>query len=331
MQILRDFALLQTQMRHYDALIETRTQLLQAKPTNPPFWIGLAIAYQLVGKYDIAIEVLEAHESALREMAVNFEHSELLMYHNSLLEESGDIEKALEHLHTIEPKVCDKRSLKEKRAQYLLKLNKLDEAESAYRHLISENPDSYSYIKGLIAVKGLNSGKTSVLNMSVMQIGNLTLSWPIQINSQLSSNHPCLKFLTISKRISQDLLLPETCLSTMHPETILETALTHICKALSEKVFLPCLLILSDCIRIQRRRRLLRSSLLDMQLHLRNLVTLMKNRMKRVSEVALPTSIGIAFLMHDFVLQPSSHQRHTCGRCTSLPSIMISSARQTLP
>ncbi|CAM0142641.1 hypothetical protein VKS41_002804 [Umbelopsis sp. WA50703] len=168
MQILRDFALLQTQMRHYDALIETRTQMLQQKPTNPPFWVGLAIAYQLVGKYDIAIQTLEAHESALREMPVNFEHSELLMYHNRLLEEKGDIEAALEHLSTIEPKVCDKRSLKEKRAQFLLKLNKSEEAEKAYRQLISENPDSYAYIRGLIAVKGLDSDNLTAEQQSTM-------------------------------------------------------------------------------------------------------------------------------------------------------------------
>ncbi|KAI9286969.1 NMDA receptor-regulated protein 1-domain-containing protein [Umbelopsis sp. AD052] len=164
MQILRDFALLQTQMRHYDALIETRTQLLQAKPTNPPFWIGVALAYQLVGKYDIAIQVLEAHESALREQSVNFEQSELLMYHNSLVEESGDIEKALEHLETIEPKVCDKRAWKVKKAEFLLKLNRSEEAETAYRLLISENPDNYSYIKGLIAVKGLNSAMLKIFD-----------------------------------------------------------------------------------------------------------------------------------------------------------------------
>ncbi|CAO3677581.1 unnamed protein product [Umbelopsis ramanniana] len=168
MQILRDFALLQTQMRHYDALVETRTQLLQAKPTNPPFWIGVALAYQLVGKYDIAIQVLEAHESALREQSVNFEQSELLMYHNSLLEESGDIEKALEHLETIEPKVCDKRAWKVKKAQFLLKLNRLEEAETAYRLLISENPDNYSYIEGLIAVKGLDSDNLTSEQQSAM-------------------------------------------------------------------------------------------------------------------------------------------------------------------
>ncbi|KAJ2964315.1 hypothetical protein NQZ79_g861 [Umbelopsis isabellina] len=168
MQILRDFALLQTQMRHYDALIETRTQMLQQKPTNPPFWVGLAIAYQLVGKYDLAIQTLEAHESALREMPVNFEHSELLMYHNRLLEEKDDIEAALEHLNTIEPKVCDKRALKEKRAQFLLKLNRSEEAEKAYRQLISENPDSYAYIRGLIAVKGLDSDNLTAEQQSTM-------------------------------------------------------------------------------------------------------------------------------------------------------------------
>lgn len=61
MNILRDYAVLQTQMRHYDALVETRTKLLENQPQNPPFWLGLAIAYQLVNEPLKGVKVLETH------------------------------------------------------------------------------------------------------------------------------------------------------------------------------------------------------------------------------------------------------------------------------
>ncbi|ORZ01390.1 NMDA receptor-regulated protein 1-domain-containing protein [Syncephalastrum racemosum] len=154
--ILRDFALLQTQMRHYDALIETRTQLLQQKPTNPPFWIGLAVAYQLAGKPDTAAEVLKAHEDSLKDMPSNYEHSELLMYHNTLIEETGDYAAALKHLDAVEAKVTDSRGVQEKRALYLSKLGKQAEAEAEYRKLISENPHDRGYTKSLLALRNLD-------------------------------------------------------------------------------------------------------------------------------------------------------------------------------
>lgn len=90
-------------------------------------------------------------------MPSNFETSELLMYHNSLIEETGDYKAALEHLESIKDKVTDKRGAKEKRAFYLHKLGQAAEAESAYRLLISENPHDRAYVQGLLTVKGLNT------------------------------------------------------------------------------------------------------------------------------------------------------------------------------
>jgi peptide alpha-N-acetyltransferase len=46
---------------------------------------------------------------------MNFEHSEMLLYHNLIIEESGKFDKALEHLESIENDICDRRSWKEKR------------------------------------------------------------------------------------------------------------------------------------------------------------------------------------------------------------------------
>lgn len=85
------------------------------------------------------------------------------MYHNSLLEEKGDYQAALDHLETIKEKVTDQRSLKEKRAAFLAKLDKVEEAEAAYRGLISENPHDRAYIKALLALKGLENGRNDRL------------------------------------------------------------------------------------------------------------------------------------------------------------------------
>lgn len=75
------------------------------------------------------------------------------MYHNMLLEETGDFQSALDHLLEIESQVTDKRSWKEKNALYLVKLDKKEEGEKAYRILISENPHNAAYIKALLDLK----------------------------------------------------------------------------------------------------------------------------------------------------------------------------------
>ncbi|RCI04721.1 hypothetical protein CU098_012779, partial [Rhizopus stolonifer] len=152
--ILRDYAVLQTQMRHYNPLVETRTKLLEARPQNPPLWLGLAIAYQLVNEPLKGVKVLKTQaESNVQAAATDFERSELHMYENMLLEEAGDYQQALDHLIEIESQVTDKRAWKEKNALYLSKLDRKEEAEKAYRELISQNPNNVDYINQVLALK----------------------------------------------------------------------------------------------------------------------------------------------------------------------------------
>lgn len=44
MQILRDLASIQTQLRQYDALVETRLKILSMRPTLPVNWVSLAVS-----------------------------------------------------------------------------------------------------------------------------------------------------------------------------------------------------------------------------------------------------------------------------------------------
>ncbi|KAF9157176.1 N-alpha-acetyltransferase 16, NatA auxiliary subunit [Mortierella sp. AD010] len=160
LQIMRDYSLLQIHTRNYEGFADTLHQLLELKPQNRQFWIGLAIAYHMMGKPDLGIKVLVAYEETLKDEVPakpDYEHSEMLLYHNSLIQETGDIQAALDHLETLEKHVCDKKAIKEKRAEYLLALGRHEEAEAAYRILIAYNPDNFGYFDGLRKSVGLGS------------------------------------------------------------------------------------------------------------------------------------------------------------------------------
>ena len=47
----------------------------------------------------------------------DYEHSEFLLYHNQVVRESGDSEKALQHLEKYEVQICDQVSIMETRGK----------------------------------------------------------------------------------------------------------------------------------------------------------------------------------------------------------------------
>ncbi|KAJ1965265.1 hypothetical protein GGI12_000869 [Dipsacomyces acuminosporus] len=157
-QILRDLAQLQTQLRQYDQLVETRTKLVKLNPSFPSFWIGLALAHQLNGRFDSAIKVLTSHEEKAN-LDPSFgknEISEMLMYKNWLLELKGDYQAALENLKEIRARISDVTAWKEQKANLLLKTGRKEKAAAAYQELIERNPDNNDYVRGYLACNGLD-------------------------------------------------------------------------------------------------------------------------------------------------------------------------------
>ncbi|KAI8325972.1 N-terminal acetyltransferase A, auxiliary subunit [Martensiomyces pterosporus] len=157
-QILRDLAQLQTQLRQYDQLVETRMKLVKLNPSFPSFWIGLALAHQLNGRYDSAIKVLTSHEEKAK-LDASFgrnEISEMLMYKNWLIELKGDYQAALENLKEIRPRICDVAAWKVQKANLLLKVGRKEQAAAAYQDLIERNPDNKEYVRGYLACNGLD-------------------------------------------------------------------------------------------------------------------------------------------------------------------------------
>jgi peptide alpha-N-acetyltransferase len=107
-QILRDLSLLQVQMRDLPGFVQTRQHLLTLKPTNRNNWFTFAVAQHLMGNVRQAVGIVDAYERTLEGTPDNeYEHSEMLLYKNLMLEEEGLRQAALDHLHEQKESICD--------------------------------------------------------------------------------------------------------------------------------------------------------------------------------------------------------------------------------
>ena len=146
-QILRDLAVLQVQMRDYSGYLQSRHQMLQARPQLRQMWTGLAIAYHLSGMLNEAENVLTAYEGTLKHSPSqsDVEHADAIMYKNDLIAEQGEIQRALDHLENDAKTNLDHLAVMERRAKYLSQLGKKNEAVAAYKALLARNPDHSAY------------------------------------------------------------------------------------------------------------------------------------------------------------------------------------------
>ncbi|KAJ5138611.1 uncharacterized protein N7515_003459 [Penicillium bovifimosum] len=156
--IQRDLALLQMQMRDYQGYIRSRSAMLQARPAFRQNWTALAIAHHLAGDLAEAEKVLTTYEDTLKGAVphvADMENSEATLYKNSIIAETGDIERALEHLEAVGYRCTDVLAVMEMKADYLLRLGRKADAEAAYTALLERNPDNSIYYNGLILAKGI--------------------------------------------------------------------------------------------------------------------------------------------------------------------------------
>jgi N-alpha-acetyltransferase 15/16, NatA auxiliary subunit len=156
-QIQRDLAILQIQMRDYQGYVQSRLSMLQQRPQLRQSWTGLAIAHHLAGNLAEAENILKTFEETLKTPPpkTDVEHAEAIMYRNMIIAETGDTQRALDHLESNCKQNLDRLAYMEARARYLAQLGKKDEAARAYRALLDRNPDHPEYYDRLVAVLDL--------------------------------------------------------------------------------------------------------------------------------------------------------------------------------
>ncbi|KAJ4450875.1 N-alpha-acetyltransferase 15, NatA auxiliary subunit, partial [Periplaneta americana] len=168
-QILRDLSLLQIQMRDLEGYRDTRYQLFMLRPTQRASWIGFGMAYHLLQDYDTALRILEEFRKTQLKSSFDYEHSELLLYQNMVIQESGALKEALEHLTQYSNQICDKLSIKETLGKLNLELKRYKEAELCYRDLLMRNPENTMYYAKLQEAQQLTTGSEKLKMFSEFQ------------------------------------------------------------------------------------------------------------------------------------------------------------------
>lgn len=165
LQIQRDLANLQMQMRDYPGYVQSRRTMLQGRPGLRMNWTALAVAQHLGGDMEGAENTLVLYEESLKTPPPksDTEHQQAILYKNMIIAETGQTERALDHLNAIAKQVYDKQLVMELRAQYLLKLDRKSEAEQAYRALLRRNQENKAYYEGLQAAVGIPDSDTQAL------------------------------------------------------------------------------------------------------------------------------------------------------------------------
>nr|CAD7605074.1 unnamed protein product [Timema genevievae] len=156
-QILRDLSLLQIQMRDLEGYRDTRYQLFMLRPTQRASWIGFGMAYHLLHDYEMALKILEAFRNTQLKSSYDYEHSELLLYQNMVIQESGALEEALTHLDQHSEQICDKLSIMETWGKLYLQLKRYEDAERVYKELLLRNPENTLYYDKLQQAQQLSS------------------------------------------------------------------------------------------------------------------------------------------------------------------------------
>jgi len=157
-QILRDLALLQIQMRDLVGFLDTRYRLLQLRPGNRNNWIAFSAGHYLNKNYEVAVQVLTAYEGTLEDIPKEeaYEHSELLMFKCKVLEEMQKYDDALNLLQTSKSMIKDRLGVLETEARLYTSTNQTERAQSHYRMLVDIMPDNYEYHQGLRSSFGID-------------------------------------------------------------------------------------------------------------------------------------------------------------------------------
>ncbi|KAG8885365.1 hypothetical protein FRB97_001440 [Tulasnella sp. 331] len=135
--IIRDSAQLQLQLRHYDGLRETRLALLKLRPFVRTGWIGLAVAYRLNGNLQGARQVLKQYISSLKDVPnYDLEYSELMLYYIRLLEDLQEYSEAMQLLDVH----AKGRSIVDKTAITLLRGESREKAMQLLQQLAADLP-----------------------------------------------------------------------------------------------------------------------------------------------------------------------------------------------
>lgn len=170
---------MQLQLRNYAPLIEARLILLRAQPHLRVNWIALAVAHDLADNKAQAVRVLTAYEDVTKDVPPhNYEFSEVVLYHASILAQLHEPEQVLAILEKYQDKLYDLPAIDDMKAAALYELGRTTEAESVLRRLLERNPENKSTIRRLLDLLAKDKSAEERESLVLSQLLQLQETFP---------------------------------------------------------------------------------------------------------------------------------------------------------
>ncbi|KAF3989288.1 hypothetical protein FT663_02835 [Candidozyma haemuli var. vulneris] len=159
--LLRDLSLLQSQVRDFKNLKDSRQRFLESQPGYRANWTAVAVAHHLDKDYDACVSTLAKIENIIKDHLQEqdrYEQNECVLYKSNVIAEAGNYARALEDLENDKAEIRDMTSYMEYKAKYLMLLGQQKEASVIYRQLLQRNPDDVGYYNLLETCLGTVGG-----------------------------------------------------------------------------------------------------------------------------------------------------------------------------
>jgi peptide alpha-N-acetyltransferase len=158
LKILGEMVPIQTQLRDYKGLLDTRIKMVQQKPTWKPYILGLSLAQYLNKQYDNAIKSMDVY---IRETEREYKDSpydlnELLLFKAYILREAGQWKPLVEFLKSVEDKVMDEITWLEDYALALFNSGRKKDAADTYKELLTLNSENHTYLAKYQEARGFS-------------------------------------------------------------------------------------------------------------------------------------------------------------------------------
>ncbi|EDR29028.1 NMDA receptor-regulated protein, putative [Entamoeba dispar SAW760] len=155
--IQRELYCLQVQNGDYKGAFETRSLLFSAQSDIESNLLGRAVAADLNGQTEVAIETMELYQKKfINKKTSPNDKSDSLSYIISLYKQKGDYKNALKLITENEHILIDKVVTLERTAELYLLLKENDKALELYKKLLSINSDKVEYYYGIAHCLGVD-------------------------------------------------------------------------------------------------------------------------------------------------------------------------------
>ncbi|GAV47207.1 hypothetical protein ZYGR_0H00480 [Zygosaccharomyces rouxii] len=164
-QIYRDLATLQSQIGDFKGALASRKTYWESFLGYRSNWTGLAVAQDINGEHEKAIDTLSQFEKLVEGKLGEpelYEHNECLMYKNDIMfRAAGDnkdkLHNVLNHLNEVEKDIFDKYGVLDRKAAIYHKLGDSKLASKYIRMLIQRNPDDFQFYGRLEEALGIQN------------------------------------------------------------------------------------------------------------------------------------------------------------------------------